>query len=197
MPEGRRLGKARRRRSFSLKPMSSKYVHPQTAHYRCGHRPFFAAETRRTGAFRDRRPPHRCNCQRILAMRKTAVFRPCAGMTRIRFEGFISVPFALAPWRVLLVHPTDTEGNRRVARRTSRRPMATGGTPLGTLIMLHQFRRADKKNRMSEWGLTMSAAAPLRALQANHPYKDCSCFARCARASSVDKMTASGAPIDP
>jgi hypothetical protein len=39
----------------------------------------------------------------VLAMRKTATFRPCAGMTRIRFEGFFSVPFALAPWRVLLV----------------------------------------------------------------------------------------------
>ena len=56
----------------------------------------------------DRRHPRRPSSSplqlpEVLAMRKTATFRPCAGMTRIRFEGFFSVPFALAPWRVLLV----------------------------------------------------------------------------------------------
>lgn len=84
----------------------------------------------------------------IQAMRKTARSVPNAGMTRIRFKGFFSVPFALAPWRALLLLASPfPERRRRVARRTSRRIITTGGTPLGTPLMLLQKREKDKKNR--------------------------------------------------
>ena len=43
-------------------------------------------------------------------------FRSCAGMTRIRFKGSVSVPFALAPWRTLLCNPFQESCELRVAR---------------------------------------------------------------------------------
>ena len=62
---------------------------------------------------------------------------PGAGMTRIRFKEYISVPFALVPWRALLafadakIRYPARPSEVRVARTC--RTLTTGGTPLGTI----------------------------------------------------------------
>ncbi len=46
---------------------------------------------------------------------------PGAGMTRIRFKEYISVPFALVPWRALLAFTGTENGLSRPAERGARR----------------------------------------------------------------------------
>jgi len=80
------------------------------------------------------------------------MFRSFAGMIRIRFKGFVSVPIALAPWRALLFeHSPGGLPLGKVledTRRTSCRPMATGGTPLGTKLSCLKF--ADKTRKIGK-----------------------------------------------
>ena len=46
---------------------------------------------------------------------------PGAGMTRIRFKEYISVPFALVPWRALLAFAGAENERSRPAERGARR----------------------------------------------------------------------------